>query len=141
MAQKLVIVDDRTEEEGAETVCVKVWLPASRKAVEFEIDLAPRGQADLAEALRDFIAHGRPHKVRGATPPDAFTEAVPCAPPRVISSQSHTSEDVAGCKRFLLEQGITPPTGKIRNVFWDAYHNDDPSMIPAEYRPVRAATG
>lgn len=136
MAQKLVIVDDRTGEEGAEPVHLGV------QGLHFEIDLADTSKQQLVDALKPFLSHARlPGKVRPADVPDWLEEIVPV--PRTWSTATtgrHDKERVANCKTWLDSQGVRNiPTGRLADELWDAFETQNVSRLSAKYRPLQPA--
>ena len=113
MAQKLVLVDDLTGHEGAETVTFAI------NGVQYEIDLVPTNQAKLEKALEPFIKAGRKRgqkRVRAARP-----TKIPAAVPQ------QTIRDWARKNGMKVSD-----KGKIRKEVMDAFNEAHSKSDPSD---------
>jgi hypothetical protein len=113
MAQKVVLIDDLDESEGAETIRYMV------DGVEYEIDLSEKNAQEFRTALQKYINASR--LVEAQTPaPVSVTRAGTRR--RSSSSGGSRREDLAEIREWAKQQGEeVAPRGRIRKKIIEDY--------------------
>lgn len=131
MAQKLVFVDDITDEEGARPFLYAV------EGVSFEIDLAPDSVKRFYEAVAPFVAKSR-RTSRNNRIPDQLkdimgTQTTALAPAEADPDLGkHTKEEVSDCKAWLERFGVEIPGARLPVDMWHAWRANDPGLLKPE---------
>lgn len=134
MAQKLVYVDDMTDEEGARPLLFSI------EGVSFEIDLCQDNVKAFYEAIAPFVGKARRTSKNARVPEEL--RAIMGPQTTVVTPQAtdpdlgpHSREDVADCKAYLTRLGIKPPGARIPVDMWRAWRANDPTLLRADRLP------
>lgn len=135
MAQRLIIIDDLDDSEGAETYRFGI------EGVEFEIDLNEENIKSLREALLPFITSAR-HKsgrvptalkeMLGSAMPASVTAPAALAKVRGIGTDDdvrHDKEELVEVRTWAKKYGIALTMGRVPLDVWDAWRANDLSLL------------